>query len=118
MRPNSGKRLINSLFHVAISVVGLGTGTAAWAQGQPAAVPQAPPNKTSDLVISGQGTAQPPSAEYTPQGTTPRGQQEGPGVPEYYRSQAAALPSYYYQSWYYDRSGIGARALADYAPRG
>jgi hypothetical protein len=29
-----------------------------------------------------------------------------------------ALPAYYYESWYYNTYGVGARAIADYAPPG
>lgn len=33
-------------------------------------------------------------------------------------SQRRSLPSYYYESWYYNTYGVGARAIADYAPPG
>jgi hypothetical protein len=64
---------------------------------------------------------QPPTADYAPPGYKPRDVQEAPGTPELqpeYRPKSEPLPDYYYQPSYYDTPGIGARALADYAPPG
>jgi hypothetical protein len=62
--------------------------------------------------------SQPPSPDYAPPGLYPRGIQEAPGVPEFYRPIASPLPPYYYRTDYYERTGIGARPIADYAPPG
>lgn len=43
--------------------------------------------------------------------------QNAPGAMRY-RLYPDALPSYFYQSEYYNRPGVGARAIADYAPPG
>src|SRR5262249_19331625 len=48
----------------------------------------------------------------------PRDVQEVPGVGQLFRWSSAPLPDYVYQPVYYDTPGIGARALADYAPPG
>jgi hypothetical protein len=61
---------------------------------------------------------QPPKADYAPFGLTPREAQEGPGVLEFFHPLSEPLPDYYFQPAYYDTPGIGARALADYAPPG
>jgi DcaP outer membrane protein len=61
---------------------------------------------------------QPPTADYAPPGFEPRGPQEAPGVPEFYRPKSNQLPEYDYQPSYYDRPGVGARPIADYAPPG
>jgi hypothetical protein len=60
----------------------------------------------------------PPDSNYGPYGREPRGDQEPPGEPEFYRLITAPLPDYYFQPAYYETPGIGARPLADYAPPG
>ncbi len=42
--------------------------------------------------------------------------QDSPAID--YLPATQALPSYYYQASYYETSGVGARAIADYAPPG
>jgi hypothetical protein len=59
-----------------------------------------------------------PISEYGPAGYRPREPGEAPGVDEFYHPVTAPLPDYYYRPGYYDTPGIGARALADYAPPG
>jgi hypothetical protein len=61
---------------------------------------------------------QPPTADYVPQGATPRGVQEAPGVPEFAVQSSPAIPEYVYQTSYFDNYDIGARPIADYAPSG
>jgi hypothetical protein len=60
----------------------------------------------------------PPSPDYAPPGLTPRGVQEAPGVPEFFRQLSAPMPDYFYDPSYYERPGVGARPIADYAPPG
>lgn len=117
MRTQRGIVLTKSIY-AAISVVGFGTCQQAWAQNLPPVTPPMQQPKSGDLVIAVQGTAQPPTADYAPQGMSARDVQDAPGAAEYYRNQATALPGYYYQQNYYNRWGAGARALADYAPAG
>jgi hypothetical protein len=62
--------------------------------------------------------SQSPSPDYAPQGYQPREIQGGPGVPEFFHLTTVPLPDYYYQPSYYNRPGIGARPLANYAPPG
>lgn len=88
--------------------------------------PSGPPAPEGDIpataIRPGPGTLYPglqaPTSDYAPPGFYPRGFQEPPGVPEFYRPISAPLPDYYYQPSYYDTPGIGARPLADYAPPG
>lgn len=100
--------LLNPIFHLTIILAGMFGGQSVLAQSLPAS-----PTKSSN-----QGAAQPPSADYVPQGTIPRGIQDAPGFSEYYRYRGEVLPEYFYQRRYYDTPGVGARSLADYAPGG
>ncbi|MBL8793706.1 MAG: porin [Planctomycetia bacterium] len=65
--------------------------------------------------VSGAGV-KPATADYAPVGYEASGPQEGPGAE--YLPPVGALPPYYYRMDYYERSGVGARAIADYAPPG
>jgi hypothetical protein len=69
---------------------------------------------------AGAANAEPPlpKAGYAPPGLSPRDSQQAPGVGEFFRRVSAPMPGYVYQPAYYDTPGIGARALADYAPPG
>ena len=65
------------------------------------------------------GTQQPPSPDYAPPGVTPRGTQDAPGVPEFYRPTSSILPDYYYQPAYFERPVVGPHGGASYyAPPG
>lgn len=47
--------------------------------------------------------------------------QDAPGAVEelpFFDSDSDQLPDYYYESWYYNTWGVGARPIADYAPPG
>lgn len=61
---------------------------------------------------------QPASSDYPPGGYYRREQQDGPGVPEFYRPSVVPLPPYYYRPDYYERPVIGPRSVIEYAPPG
>jgi hypothetical protein len=82
--------------------------------GTPAAAQPAPGTPPAP----GTAQAQAPKADYAPAGLAPRGIQEAPGVPEFFHPISEPLPDYYYQPAYYNKPGVGARAIADYAPPG
>src|SRR5262249_17622068 len=69
---------------------------------------------------AGAANAEPPLPEggYAPPGLYPRDSRQPPGVGEFFRRVSVPMPDYVYQPAYYDTPGIGARALADYAPPG
>jgi hypothetical protein len=60
----------------------------------------------------------PPSADYGPPGYEPRGIQQPPGVPEFYRPAAVPLPDYFYQPAYYEQPVVSPRTVEEYAPPG
>src|SRR5262245_32028913 len=53
----------------------------------------------------------PPRSDYAPPGFYPRGIQELPGVPEFYRPVSGPLPYYYYQPGYYERPVVGPHSV-------
>jgi hypothetical protein len=61
----------------------------------------------------------PPISEYSPPPSVdPQPYLDGPGVEELYEPSSSPLADYFYLPSYYETPGIGARALADYAPPG
>jgi hypothetical protein len=90
--------------------------------GFPETRPSAEGNIPAAVVKLGQPIAyngqQPPAADYAPAGSTPRGPQEAPGTPEFYHPTSDPMPDYFFRPSYFDTPGVGARALADYAPPG
>jgi hypothetical protein len=61
---------------------------------------------------------QPPTADYTPPGSEPRGIQQPPGVPEFFRPRTTPLPEYFYQPSYYEEPIVSPRTVEEYAPPG
>jgi DcaP outer membrane protein len=59
-----------------------------------------------------------PQLDEGPPGSESRGILETPTLPEFFHPTSDLLPSYFYLPAYYNTPGIGARALADYAPPG
>jgi hypothetical protein len=57
-------------------------------------------------------------ADYAPPGFEPRGIQEPPGVPEFYRPTWVPLPDYFYQRAYYETPVTSPRTVEEYAPPG
>jgi hypothetical protein len=78
-----------------------------------------PPNSSA---VSGSGSLypflKPAGPDYAPPGLEPRGIQEPPGVPEFYRPTSARLPDYFYQPAYYERPMTSPRTVEEYAPPG
>jgi hypothetical protein len=61
---------------------------------------------------------QPLTSDDGPPAAEPRGIQEPPGVPEFYRPSSDPLPPYYYRPAYYEQPVTGPRTLIEYAPPG
>jgi hypothetical protein len=59
-----------------------------------------------------------PVGDYGPPGYEPRGVQQPPGVPEFYRPPPVRLPDYVYQAAYYEKPITSPRTVEEYAPPG
>jgi hypothetical protein len=64
---------------------------------------------------------QPPAIEGNEPGDLSSDEQDAPGANDYANDPengVRAIPAYYYENWYYNTYGVGARPLPDYAPPG
>jgi hypothetical protein len=59
-----------------------------------------------------------PLVDYAPPGYEPRGIQQPPAVPEFFRPKAVPLPDYFYQPAYYEQPVTSPRSVEEYAPPG
>jgi hypothetical protein len=64
------------------------------------------------------GSTYKPAADYAPPGLIPRGDQEPPGVAEFFRPYTVPLPDYFYQPAYYEQPVVSPRTVQEYAPPG
>lgn len=124
---------------LAASLIGVSSLRPVWAQSAvPPADPMAPPIAPSMSTVTIPGVAetlpagslesalasfQQPMADYAAEGYGPDYVQNAPGAPEYLPEptpvrREVSPPSYIYNPSYYDNYGLGARAIADYAPPG